>query len=564
MASPAVQPLKGVSAPGNSYPSGAASRSAPSRWILGSGLDLLLFVSTPVLIVPVVLLLQGKWVGVEAETISLVVAAFGGFGHHLPGMIRAYGDRELFQRFRWRFILAPAFLLTVSVPLSLYRLNAMELIIALWAYWHALMQVYGFVRIYDVKVGSVAPSTAWWDWLMCVTWFAAGMVVSDGRTARLLNNWYSSGGPLIPPGWIQTFRWLSVAAAVAALVGFLINHAIQVRRGASPNPVKLLMLSSGIGFWWFAMVYVPNIVVGIALFEIFHDVQYLAIVWLYNCRRANATPKIGTFMKFVFRRSHAMLLLYIGLVFAYGVIGLAAVKLEGDLLKTVLTALLWTSTILHFYYDGFIWKVRESSTRAGLGLSAEQAAARRPAFATGELGHALKWSPVVLLIGWLSMTELSGSSLPAERTLKRSWPNSTELERVRNIAAAAPGDLNSQLKAARALHNLGRSEEAVRALKALLVRQPEYAEGHQTLGEIHHVNGALDHAAASYRLALRHASRKGDRLMAHHRLGEVYLLQQDAANAEVHFREALRIDPQFEGSLMALEQLTGRGSQPRP
>ena len=50
---------------------------------------------------------QGLW---SAEDIYLFVAAFGAMGHHLPGMIRAYGDRALFQRFRWRFICAPIFL----------------------------------------------------------------------------------------------------------------------------------------------------------------------------------------------------------------------------------------------------------------------------------------------------------------------------------------------------------------------------------------------------------------------------------------------------------------------
>jgi len=34
-------------------------------------------------------------------------------GHHLPGMIRAYGDRALFQRFKYRFIFAPIFLVVV-------------------------------------------------------------------------------------------------------------------------------------------------------------------------------------------------------------------------------------------------------------------------------------------------------------------------------------------------------------------------------------------------------------------------------------------------------------------
>ncbi len=51
-------------------------------------------------------LAQTRW---SAQDIYLFVAAFGAMGHHLPGMIRAYGDRSLFERFKWRFILRRSF-----------------------------------------------------------------------------------------------------------------------------------------------------------------------------------------------------------------------------------------------------------------------------------------------------------------------------------------------------------------------------------------------------------------------------------------------------------------------
>src|SRR5438105_3002026 len=82
--------------------------SVPKRnlWILDSWRDLILYVATPLLIVPLFMLAQARW---SAQDIYLFVAAFGAMGHHLPGMIRAYGDRALFDRFRWRFIFAPIF-----------------------------------------------------------------------------------------------------------------------------------------------------------------------------------------------------------------------------------------------------------------------------------------------------------------------------------------------------------------------------------------------------------------------------------------------------------------------
>src|SRR5262245_49726542 len=87
---------------------------AKSLWILNPWWDQLLVIATPLLIVPVVLFLASPGVGVQTETIAIVVTAFFALGHHLPGMIRAYGDRELFQRFRLRFIIAPLALALVS------------------------------------------------------------------------------------------------------------------------------------------------------------------------------------------------------------------------------------------------------------------------------------------------------------------------------------------------------------------------------------------------------------------------------------------------------------------
>ena len=90
---------------------------------------------------------------------AIYVTAFGAMGHHLPGMLRAYGDRELFRRFRTRFLLAPLILLGVCAAVfAFYDLDGLILVAVLWATWHAWMQVYGFLRIYDSKTGRVDPA----------------------------------------------------------------------------------------------------------------------------------------------------------------------------------------------------------------------------------------------------------------------------------------------------------------------------------------------------------------------------------------------------------------------
>ena len=69
-------------------------------------------------------------------------------------------------------------------------------------------------------------------------------------------------------------RWIFLSLSLAVLFAFLVNYIVQWRRGRPPNPVKVLMFGSGIGFWWFSFVYLEFTGLSVTLFEIAHDVQY--------------------------------------------------------------------------------------------------------------------------------------------------------------------------------------------------------------------------------------------------------------------------------------------------
>ena len=108
-------------------------------------------------------------------------------GHHLPGMIRAYGDRVLFERFKWRFILAPLFLLAVCTAFFWWDLKGILLVVFFWGVWHGLMQTYGFCRIYDAKTGTFDALTRRLDFGMCVIWFATAVALSPYRLSDTLD-----------------------------------------------------------------------------------------------------------------------------------------------------------------------------------------------------------------------------------------------------------------------------------------------------------------------------------------------------------------------------------------
>ena len=576
----------------NTIPKDGKPSPASSLWILGSWKDLLLFVGTPALIIPLVATAGSRW---TTEEIAVYVAAFGAIGHHLPGMMRAYGDRELFRRFKVRFLVSPLFLLSVCLLFAHWHLNGLRVIFLLWGAWHALAQVYGFVRIYDAKRGSFAPLTVRLDWLMCLAWFGLGLFYSPGRMAALLDVFYLSGGPPIPGAAIHTFQTAWGMATALITGSFLINLWWQWREGQPANPIKVLLMATSFGFWYYAMVGIDNVLLGIALFEIFHDVQYLSIVWLYNRRRVDKGQGIGAFTRFLFRRSGVLIGLYVGLVFAYGAIQLLADAIDRGVLQQSLFGVVTASTLLHFYFDGFIWKVRERSTRQGLGLRGGQADEAAPGPGRG-LSHGLMWSLFVIpvcLMGWAEW-QSSGSKLEHYRSLVASLPDSwyahnrlgLELRKEGRLEAAAQSfrqalalksesaevhnnlgvTLRSQDKteeavahlrhalrlrpgAIEALDNLGialasqgKIEEAMRLFGKVLELNPKSAEALVNLGAASRSKGELEEAITYYRRALEVDAESTE---AHYNLGNLLQDQGKLDQAVSHYRQALLFKPRY-------------------
>ena len=468
-------------------PAVPATGRKPNLWILDSWRDLLLYVCTPLLLVPIFVFAQGLW---AAEDIYLFVAAFGAMGHHLPGMIRAYGDRALFQRFRWRFICAPIFLVVVCAAFSLWDLKGIVLVAFVWGVWHGMMQTYGFCRIYDAKVGSFAELTRRLDFALCAIWFATAVLLSPQRMTDTLESYYSAGGPYIPPALLHGAQQGLLLLALAVSAVFLANYVWAWSSGRRPSPVKLVLLVTSISFWWYCNNIVASVLVGIALFEVFHDVQYLSLVWIYNRKRVESDSSIGGFMRFVFRRSGALVGVYIGLVLAYGGLSLSKSYVGIDAVKRILTGVVTASALLHFYYDGFIWKVREKSTRQSLGISGGTADVLRNAFLPGWALHGAKWVAVfVIPLVALWFAEVHSAQ--------------GKLERLGAIVADLPASVRAHFNYATALQEAGRNDEAAKELSATLRLNPSSAKAHVNLATLLMEKGKRDEAQSHFEQALR-------------------------------------------------------------
>ena len=502
----------------------------PSSWIAGPAQDLSLIVGTPLLILPAMLLARSLW---TETSIVLFVAAFGQLGHNLPGMMRAYGDRALFRRFPIRFVVAPAGLLLLCVIAVVYQLHGLILVSAVWAIWHALMQTFGFVRIYDAKMKSFNCQTRWLDFAITLTWFGGAIVLCDRPTSLLLTHFYNSGGPALPASALAVVRCVWLAALVIATLLFLFNTVRQARRREPISSVKISLLIISIAFYWYAYAGAAHILVGAAMFEVFHDVQYLTIVWLFNRKRAQSDQRVGTFTRFVFGRSGALVGVYLGLIFAFGSLRYVEDAMSAGLVRDVLAGFIAAMGLLHYYYDGFIWKVREPQTRATLELAGS--AEKWRAMAVPRMTHVAKWALFVIplgLLGWMQVR----------------W-EPTEQSQLAALAATFPQDVSVQFNNGQVLESSRLWQPAAAAYRRAIQLAPDMAQAHLRLGVVlRH-----EHRLASSEMHLRHAVRLIPTAAdARIHLARTLVGRSKPADAERELEAAVRLAPE---SFQALSNL---------
>ncbi len=536
-----------------------SGRPGSRLWVFGPVNDLLLLIATPALILPVAFLVQGRE---AAAAVGLLVAGFGALGHHLPGMMRAYGDRALFSRFRARFLFAPLAFLAAALGFALHGLNGVSLLVLVWGVWHGALQVYGFLRIYDARAGAFGRWNSRLDFAMCLGWFGFGVLHSPGRLGELLELWYALGAPLVSPEWFFGFRGGFDLALAGLTALFVFRAARDLLAGRGQHPVKLLAAAMSFGFWWWCSVAVPHAVLGVALFEVFHDVQYLAIVWAFNQRRAREGGA-GRFTRVLFGGGRAMIFLYVGLVLGYGLLRFVPEVVSAPAVGRFVFAVVAASTMLHFYFDGFLWKIREADTGRALGIHraprAVPAAAVRSAILTP---HAAKWAglfalPLVLLFGletraaaeplgkrYENLTAIVPDSAEFQHNLGFAYREAGQLEaaeaRYRRALSIDPGYPRAHANLGVALLSRGAWEEAETSLRRALELDEGYAAAHHNLGFIQERVGARLAAERHYRRAV-----ELDSELVEPRLGlaRMLLAADDVSGAEPVLEAALRVDP---------------------
>jgi hypothetical protein len=371
------------------------------NWVIDPRSDGLFIIAAP-LISLVWALAFASWLGPE---VVLTVFAVFNVAHHLPTFIRIYGDRDLLQRFRWSLLLGPVLPFSLAMCVVGYvvqrghhlsNLLYLGMILQIWDPWHFLMQHYGFMRIYDRnnQVRRVVSSRM--DLMICSTWFVYIMVATlDWLPDVLYDSYRFHGLPILflfDDGVYDVVQLVSFVVAIGGTVIYL-GYLTWCRANGyfvSRAKVMLLIITFGV----MSLTYVPNPLItslmphwtfalGFAVLGMVHVTQYLAIVWTYNrglARREGAT-RTRMFRDLFSRGGWTVASAFVLVCLLYGFSltfptsnRFSALPADDGMTMGVrwfigvIFALAFTSTLLHYYYDGFIWKVRHKENQQYLGI----------------------------------------------------------------------------------------------------------------------------------------------------------------------------------------------------
>ena len=380
-------------------PAGHA-RSAPAHasaavkrvqnWILDPVQDALFIVAAPLFILALALITFARLGAVKGTSLIIVTHVVFTVAHHMPTFIRIYGDVDLFRRFKWSFILGPLIPFGTALGVLAYinfkhypieNFYYLLIILALWDPWHFLMQHYGFMRIYDRPNAAPKQLAAPMDLWLCASWFAYIMLASGGWVPEILHDLYTKARlPVIfavPMGALPVLERTALGVALITTVVYGAYLLYCWRRGYFISGAKLVLFL--ITFGVMGLTYTPNAWIlrmapgwtfkaGFAVLGIVHVTQYMAIVWRYNrslaTRQERARP--GVFRSLYARGGWLVAGGYVAFCLAYGEV-LTTVH-DNRWLMSLLLATGFTSTLMHYYFDGFIWKVRHQQNVENLNL----------------------------------------------------------------------------------------------------------------------------------------------------------------------------------------------------
>ncbi|MBL8813035.1 MAG: hypothetical protein JNM43_22900 [Planctomycetaceae bacterium] len=358
-----------------------------TAYILTFRQDFFWFWLLPFLAVGFALFCQQSMTGVALATVGVWIT----MPHQFASWLRTYGIPE--ERRLWTDRLYVAPLLIFFATLAGYAVAPIStaLFVILWDHQHSIMQQHGFARIYDFRGRTGAPSTGWFDLLLGWILFGNMLITSPMFMWPLVRELYRLRLPVTSNAIQMT---MTISWTVLTIYGVIYTaHVVWcARKGYALNPIKYVFIGCSYFLWYFCAWHTSSVLVWGIAHRIMHGVQYIVMVYWYLRRQTSVEGSESRFAASLVQPGHILGFLALGLfyslvvqvvtggqlgVFLFGwkeyptlyeaipALGLKPMSpTEGY--AFVANAFLNSLGLTHYYFDSFIWKVRDRRVQGGL------------------------------------------------------------------------------------------------------------------------------------------------------------------------------------------------------
>lgn len=266
---------------------------------------------------------------------------------------------------------------TTSLPALRPRdvISGVAVVAGAWNIWHVLMQKYGILRLYNAKSGNASKVPGWVDRLILFAWIPLFLVWVGPANRNAVLGAYRQGSKILVPilDTMTAVQPYLMAPSVALVIGALALFLRHEWRANGLRNAPRLWLAAGTTLLSLAFFFLHPLKVYVA-YGFSHAVEYIVFVWAFQRRRyAAPLPHRPTLARILRRPGLAYGGFVVGgavLIFVLQYYG-RNVFAERDQpyfvgFSTAEWFVYWgmLQSMIHFYFDSFMWKMRHPSTRA--------------------------------------------------------------------------------------------------------------------------------------------------------------------------------------------------------
>jgi hypothetical protein len=325
-------------------------RSVPGVWLRSPSWDLSFLILSAALVPIPLIMFHG--LGVSQTAVNLVVAGLVG-GPHLYSTFTYTFMEPGYRRRHRRFLAASLALPVIVTLLAFVHLQVLLTVFFLWASIHVLHQITYINDCYAAKAPAPRPARE-----KLVDYGVVFLCLYPMATPQILDGSFQLGGtPLYVPEWatrglaadLQVYGLAALFAVFFVL--WLAKSVRDWRAGRLLVPSVLLIgLTIAIGF---ALPLLPNSDVAFQGFNVWHSLQYLALVWFLMAMRKERGEIDNRFVAEMNGpdRAARFYALSLALTAAAGVLVLVIHEIFGVPLQQSYYIVILSTLLQHYYLD---------------------------------------------------------------------------------------------------------------------------------------------------------------------------------------------------------------------